>query len=126
GVDVRIIVAGTTDVTAVLLASRSIYGRLLEAGARMFEWRGRVLHAKTAVVDGAWSTVGSSNLDQQSLRYNLEANAIVRGAGFARGLERMFEEDLASCEEVEMERWKERRPWERALSWGAWLLRDWL
>lgn len=126
GVDVRVMIAGTTDVTAVKLASRSIYGRLLEAGVRMFEWQGRVLHAKTAVIDGLWSTVGSSNLDHQSLRYNLEANAIVRGEGLAGALERMFEDDLIQCEEVEIERWRGRRPWERAVSWGAWLFRDWL
>src|SRR5262249_20903403 len=77
GVDVRIMVAGTTDVQAVREASRSLYEILLGAGARMFEWQGRVLHAKTAVIDGRWSTVGSSNLDYQSLRYNLEVNAIV-------------------------------------------------
>jgi cardiolipin synthase len=119
-------VAGTTDVKAVLYASRSIYEILLKAGVRLFEWIGRVLHAKTAVIDGRWATVGSSNLDQQSLRQNLEVNAIVRDAAFARALERMFVEDLASCEEVIPERWLRRPPWVRAASWGAYLLRNWL
>ncbi len=126
GVDVRIMVAGTTDVPAVLLASRSIYGRLLAAGARMFEWEGRVLHAKTAVIDGRWSTIGSSNLDAQSLRQNLEVNAIVEHEGFAAAMERMFEEDLASCEEIHLDRWQRRAWWERAASWTAYLARDWL
>jgi cardiolipin synthase len=101
GVDVRIIVAGTTDVTAVLLASRALYQRLLVAGVRIFEWRGRVLHAKTAVIDHRWSTVGSSNLDYQSLRHNLEVNAIVEDERFAASMERMFEDDLGHCDEID-------------------------
>ena len=72
------ILAGTTDVKIVLLAARAMYGRLLRAGVRIYEWRAdRVLHAKTAVIDGHWSTVGTSNLDPLSLRMNLEVNAFV-------------------------------------------------
>lgn len=126
GVDVRIMVAGTTDVPAVLLASRAIYGHLLDAGARMFEWRGRVLHAKTAVIDGLWSTVGSTNLDSQSLRMNLEVNAIISHRGFAGAMERMFADDLAHCHEITVARWARRPLWERAASWTAYLARDWL
>jgi cardiolipin synthase len=119
-------VAGTTDVPAVLLASRTIYGGLLAAGVRMYEWRGRVLHAKTAVIDGRWSTIGSTNLDAQSLQKNLEVNAFVDHEGFAAAMERMFEEDLVSCEEFTADRWRERPWWERAASWTAFLARDWL
>lgn len=126
GVDVRIMVGRTTDVRAVLYASRSIYEVLLAAGVRMFEWEGRVLHAKTATVDGYWSTVGSSNLDNQSLRYNLEANAIVKSERFAASLEAMFQQDLAHCDEICPKRWQKRRFWTRTASWGAYLLRDWL
>jgi len=123
---VRIMVAGTTDVPAVLHASRSIYGRLLDAGARLYEWKGRVLHAKTAVIDGRWSTVGSSNLDMQSLRQNLEANALVEDERFALAMEAMFLSDLPHCEEVTAAGWGKRPPWERAASWAAYLFRDWL
>ena len=126
GVDVRIMVAGTTDVRAVLYASRSIYEVLLNAGVRMFEWRGRVLHAKTATIDGRWSTVGSSNLDYQSLRQNLEVNAIIKGRELAGALERMFEDDLTHCEEIIPERWMRRSMLTKAVSWTAYLLRDWL
>jgi len=126
GVDVRIMVAGTTDVAAVLLASRSIYGHLLKAGARLYEWEGRVLHAKTGVIDGRWSTVGSSNLDQQSLLTNLEANAIVEDTRFAEAMETMFQEDLAFCREITAEAWENRPPWERAASWAAYLFKKWL
>lgn len=126
GVDVRIMVAGTTDVRAVLYASRSIYEMLLKEGVRMFEWRGRVLHAKTATIDGRWSTVGSSNLDYQSLRQNLEVNAIVKGRELAGALERMFEDDLTHSVEIIPERWMRRSIWSRVASWAAYLFRDWL
>ena len=126
GVDVRVMVAGTTDVPAVLYASREIYEVLLRTGVRLYEWEGSVLHAKTAVVDGRWATVGSSNLDMQSLRQNLEANAIIRDPAFAEALERMFVEDMPSCREISEERWYRRPAWLRAASWGAYLLRRWL
>ncbi|MEO7328027.1 MAG: cardiolipin synthase ClsB [Minicystis sp.] len=126
GVDVRVMVPGTTDVPTVLYASRSIYDFLLDAGVRVFEWKGRVLHAKTAVIDGRWSTVGSSNLDQQSLRNNLEINVMIDDKGFAAALTAMFNEDLDHCDEIVHARWRERPPWSRALSWGAYLFRRWL
>ncbi len=126
GVDVQVIVAGTTDVPAVRLASRAMYDAFLHAGVRIFEWKGRVLHAKTATVDGKWSTVGSSNLDTLSLRVNLELNAVIEDRAFAAAMERMFEEDLASCEEVTIEKWHARPLWERILGGIALLFRRWL
>ncbi len=126
GVDVQIMVAGTTDVTVVKLATRTIYGRLLRAGIRLYEWHGRVLHAKTAVIDGHWATVGSSNLDQQSLRLNMEVNAIIEDGRFARSVETMFHEDLEHCEEISLASWRQRPWWERIASWAAYLFRDWL
>lgn len=126
GVDVRVMVAGTTDVTAVLLASRSIYGLLLRSGVRLFEWEGRVLHAKTATADGRWSTIGSSNLDRQSLRFNLEVNVIVEDPAFAGAMEAMFFQDIGSCREITLDTWQRRSIWERGASWAAYLARDWL
>lgn len=126
GIDVRVMVAGTTDVTAVLLASRSIYGLLLRSGVRLFEWEGRVLHAKTATVDRQWSTIGSSNLDRQSLRFNLEVNVIVEDTAFAGAMEAMFFDDLGSCREITLDSWEKRSLWERGASWAAYLARDWL
>lgn len=126
GVDVRVMVAGTTDVTAVLLASRSIYGMLLRSGVRLFEWEGRVLHAKTATIDHRWSTIGSSNLDRQSLRFNLEVNVIVQDPAFAGAMEAMFFQDMTSCREITLDHWQSRPFWERGASWAAYLVRDWL
>lgn len=124
GVDVRVMVAGTTDVPAVLHASRAIYGLLLKSGARLFEWEGRVLHAKTATIDRAWSTIGSSNLDRQSLRFNLEVNVIVRDSAFAGAMEAMFFQDLLSCREITLESWEKRPLLNRAASWVSYLARD--
>jgi cardiolipin synthase len=126
GVRVELILAGLSDVPAVRLASRHLYERLLRAGVRLYEFRGRVLHAKTAVVDGLLGTVGSSNLDALSLSVNLELNVAVVDAAFGRALERMAAEDMACSEEVHLERWQRRPLLERILSWGAFHLRRWL
>ena len=126
GVDVQIMVAGTTDVLAVRMASRALYGRLLSAGVRMFEWQGRVLHAKTAVIDGHWCTIGSSNLDHWSLQVSLEANVIIENRSFASAVEAMFTDDLTHCEEFTSVHWTRRSSWERAASWAAHMFREWL
>jgi cardiolipin synthase len=126
GVDVQVIAAGTTDVPAVRLAARDAYARLLRAGVRIFEWRGRVLHAKTAVVDGSWCTVGSANLDTLSLQVNLEVNAVLEDAGLGAAMEGMFADDLTSCEEVTLGQWEKRPLLERLISWVAARFRRWL
>ena len=72
GVDVRLLVPGGTDIPILRPVSQAGYGPLLQAGIRVFEWNGPMLHAKSAVVDGVWSTIGSYNLDARSLFHNLE------------------------------------------------------
>jgi cardiolipin synthase len=126
GVRVAVIVAATTDVKLVLWGARGLYPKLLKNGVEIYEWQGRVLHAKTAVVDGIWSTVGSSNLDSLSLRQNLEVNAVVTDAGFAKAMEALFLEDLAHCQRVTMATVKEYGFVRRLLSWLAFQLRHWL
>jgi cardiolipin synthase len=113
-------------VPLVLFASRGLYGKLLRAGVKIYEWKGRVLHAKTAVVDGHWSTVGSSNLDNLSLRQNLEVNAVIEDRRFASAMERLFDEDLRQCVKVTREALDERSLFERLLSWVAYQVRRWL
>ena len=85
-----------------------------------------MLHAKTAVVDGLWATVGSSNLDPMSLRQNLEVNAIVTEQSFGAALERMFNEDLEHCHRITLEEVKQYGLMQRMLSWFAYRLRHWL
>lgn len=101
GVDVRVLLPGESDVRVVQHASRAIWGGLMRSGVRIFEWFGSVLHGKTAVIDGIWGTIGSFNLDAQSLRSNLEVNLAVHDEAFARVLERAFLRDLESAREVD-------------------------
>lgn len=127
GVRVAVILAATTDVKLVLYAARGLYPKLLKSQIEVYEWSsGRVLHAKTAVVDGAWATIGSSNLDPLSLRQNLEVNAIITDAGFASSVEQMFVEDLVHCHRVTRETLSQYGLIERVLSWIAYRLRHWL
>lgn len=125
GVDVRIIVPSLTDVVPILFASRHLYGRLLEAGVRIFEYQDAVLHAKTAVVDGRWSTVGSSNLDYLSFIRNHEVNAVVTGRDFAREMERTFLKDLERSREVSLADWKSRPATHRFIGYLACRFKEW-
>jgi cardiolipin synthase len=113
GVDVRLLVPGLSDHATTLAASRSYYSELLEAGARVFERSDAMVHAKTAVIDGVWSTVGSSNLDDRSFLHNDEANAVVIGRSFGAQMERLFAADLGRAHEVDGEAWARRSIGER-------------
>jgi cardiolipin synthase A/B len=101
GVDVRVLVPGRSDVPAVHLAARRLYGPLMKGGVRLYEWHETVLHAKTAVIDGEWSTIGTYNLDYRSWRINLEVTAAVDDAGFGASMEQRFFEDLAMAAPVD-------------------------
>jgi len=108
GVDVQLVLPGFSDWWPVLEAGRSHYRELLEAGVFIFERRDVFLHAKTAVIDGVWSTVGSSNMDMRSFLHNNEVNAVVLGNDFANAMESMFAQDRAKAERVELNVWNER------------------
>lgn len=117
GVDVRLLLPGVSDVTLVQLASRSVYQRLFDAGIRIFEWPDLVLHAKSAVVDDDWATVGTFNLDHLSWRVHLEVNVAIEDPRFAREMVHSFERDFDAAGEVDarahlyrplLERWLQR------------------
>ena len=103
GVDVRILVPGKSDLPLVRLAGRSYYRELLAAGVRIYEHRPGMLHAKTMVVDGAWSTIGSSNMDIRSFRLNFEANVLMFGETAGRRMEEIFLDDIGRAQLVELE-----------------------
>jgi cardiolipin synthase len=126
GVEVLLLLPGASDMRSVQWASRAVYGRLLAWGIEIWHWCDPVFHAKTAVVDGLWCTVGSYNLDTQSLRYNLEVTAVVPSPEVAGALERMFREDLARCERVDPATWKRRPFWWRLPEALFYLVRAWL
>ncbi|HKW77005.1 MAG TPA: phospholipase D-like domain-containing protein [Terriglobales bacterium] len=100
GVDVRLLVPNATDIPLLRPLSRSGYRPLLEAGVRIFEWNGTMMHAKTAVSDGRWARVGSTNLNIASWLGNCELDAVIENDEFARQMEEQYLADLSNATEV--------------------------
>jgi cardiolipin synthase len=100
GVDVRLLVPGASDLPVVAAISQSGYRPLLEAGVRVFEWNGSMMHAKTAVADGRWARVGSSNLNVASWLGNCEIDIAVENVAFAATMETQYQRDLENCTEI--------------------------
>lgn len=108
GVDVRLILPSSTDSWLVFHAGRAYYDELLRAGVRLYERQDALLHVKSAVIDGVWSTVGSTNLDWRSFLHNQEINAVVLGAGFGDKMRAVFRADLAKSHEISLQTWQAR------------------
>ena len=115
GVEVHLLLPGTSDFWLPLQAGRSHYGRLLRGGVHVHELQDALLHAKTCVIDGLWTTVGSSNLDWRSFLHNAEANLIVLDAGLAQEMEHVYADDLTRAEEIDRAAWA-RRGWRQRLA----------
>ena len=108
GVDVRLILPARTDSALVFHAGRSHYSDLLQGGIKIYERKNALLHAKTALIDGVWSTVGSTNLDWRSFLHNQELNAVVLGAEFGQRMRKAFDEDVAQSQQITLEAWQGR------------------
>ncbi len=108
GVDVALILPGQTDSWLTFHAGRRHYERLLRAGVKLYERRSVILHSKTALIDGVWATVGSTNLDWRSFLHNYELNAVVLGAEFGSQVQAMFERDLAASNPITLAQWQQR------------------
>ena len=126
GVDVKLILPSQTDSWLVFHAGRAYYAQLLRAGVKIYERHGVILHSKSALIDGVWATVGSTNLDWRSFLHNHELNAVVLGAEFGRQMQAMFDKDLAASRAVTIETWGRRSPALRlkelfARAWEYWL-----
>lgn len=126
GVDVKIILPSHSDSWLVLYAGRSYFAELLRAGVKIYERRDALLHSKTALIDGVWATVGSTNLDWRSFLYNDEINAIILGQEFGAQMQAMFDKDLASSNPITLEQWQQRSIGMRlkemaARVWAYWL-----
>ena len=116
GVDVRILVPGNhTDAVPVQFAGRSYYEELLAAGVRIFEFLPSMMHAKTVVVDDAWSVIGSANMDERSMELNEENIVGIADRPFARAVAEGLERDFARSREVRLEEWRRRPVWQRGL-----------
>lgn len=126
GVDVTLILPSYTDFWAVFHAGRSYYEDLLEAGVKIYERQDALLHAKTAVIDGVWSTVGSSNMDWRSYLHNQEVNAIILGAEFGTQMEQMFAADVKASRAITREAWERRPLTDRFKEWTARMWEYWL
>jgi cardiolipin synthase len=126
GLDVRIIAPAFSDVQSAVYAARATYGDLLEAGARVYEMRDAVVHAKLAVVDDTWTVVGSSNLDRRSVAFNNEVDAVILGHDTAGQVEAVMRRFMAAASEVDLTRWEHRSLGERvdelkARVWQYWM-----
>ena len=108
GVDVRLVLPSYSDSSAIFNLGRSYYTDLLRGGVKIYQRRGAVMHAKTACIDGVWSTIGSTNLDWRSFLHNDEINAVILGRGFAAQMEAMFADDLKESEAITLDRWQQR------------------
>ena len=126
GVDVKLVLPGVSDHDLIKYAGQAFYDQLLEGGVKIYQLQVAVLHAKTAVIDGAWSTIGSANIDRRSFIHNYELNVVVIDPGFGRDMENAFNEDLRSSKEVTLDEWRDR-PWsDRVKEWAARLTEYWI
>jgi cardiolipin synthase len=126
GVEVKIILPGVTDSGLVFHAAQSYYDEMLAGGIRIYQLQIAVLHAKTAVIDKVWSTVGSTNIDTRSFLHNNEINVVVYSAEFGEAMENAFLEDLNYSVEITQEKWDQRPLGDRLKEWTARRLEYWL
>lgn len=126
GVEVKIILPGVTDSALLFHAARSFYSEMLSSGIRIYQLQIAVLHAKTAVVDKVWATVGSTNIDTRSFLHNHEINVVVFGEEFGQAMENAFAEDLRDSVEITQETWAQRPLSDRIKEWTARRLEYWL
>ncbi|MFH1976073.1 MAG: cardiolipin synthase [Pseudomonadota bacterium] len=126
GLDVKIILPGITDSRLVLYAQRSYYYALLKSGVKLYEHSTSLLHAKTAVVDKVWSTVGSTNMDYLSLLSNDEVNAIILSHAFADEMEKMFVRDISNSRQIHLDEWEKRPLFQRIREWFASIFSKWM
>jgi cardiolipin synthase len=126
GVDVKLVLPGVTDHGLVMHAGRAFYDKLLANSVKIYHLQVAVLHAKTAVIDGTWSTIGSANIDRRSFIHNYELNVIVLDPAFGQDMESAFAEDLRDSKPVTREEWS-HRPWaDRIKEWAARLTEYWI
>lgn len=121
GIDVRLLTPFKTDQRVAQWAARAAYANLLDAGVRIYEYRPRILHAKTVVIDRDWCTIGTANLNYRSFFVNYELNLISESDALANTLADIFEQDLENSREVTQRAWR-RRGW----SWRVTELIGWL
>lgn len=126
GVEVAVIVPGNSDVRLVEWAGHYVHRWLVRAGVRILRWPSVMMHAKTAVIDGVWSTVGSYNLDSRSLRFNLEITVEILDEQVGSELVKQFKRDALACQPYDEAVWRAMPWWQKARAWIAYRFRRWL
>ncbi len=126
GVDVRVMVPGRSDVRVIEWASLYALRVLARRGVKILRWRGVMMHAKTAVIDAIWSTIGSYNFDAQSRFSNLEVTVEILDADTGHALTTNFERDLANCDPYDESTWKNLPWWKKGLAWLSYRFRRFL
>jgi cardiolipin synthase len=123
GVRIRVVVPGPrTDQRWVRIASRRMYGQLLEAGVRIFEYQPSMTHVKALLVDDHWAIVGTTNVDNRSFEHNDEINVALLDQAINKRLLKDFERDVESSREITLDAWKRRPLWERLIGPVVWIL----
>jgi cardiolipin synthase len=123
GVRITVIVPGRkTDQRWVRLASRRMWGQLLAAGIRIFEYRQTMIHAKVLVADELWCVLGTTNIDNRSFEHNDEVNVAMRDRTVAERLLQDYDRDMADSEEMTLDRWRRRPTWEKIVGPFVWIL----
>jgi cardiolipin synthase len=119
GARVQLMLPAKTDVPALIVAARSFYEKLMTSGVEIFERQGVILHAKTMVIDGCVSVVGSTNLDYRSIEYNMELSAIIRSEEFGGQVGDLFNNDVTFAKRISLKEWR-RRAWsDRVVQWAV-------
>jgi cardiolipin synthase len=126
GVDVKVVLSGTTDSSLAQYAGEYFYSELLKSGVKLYRRQKVLLHAKTLVIDDIWATVGSTNMDFWSFSVNDEVNAVILSREFAMEMEKMFAADLAESDEIVWEEWGKRPLLSKIRERLAHLLSRWL
>jgi len=122
GVKIKILLPIFSDNILVRFGSASYFDLMLDAGVRIYRYK-TMIHGKTMVVDGRWSSIGSLNLDNISLRYNFEANIVSTNKAFTFELEKQFIDDLVDSDELLLPIWRQRPWWRKYFEACAWLVR---
>jgi cardiolipin synthase A/B len=119
GVKVQLMLPAQCDVQLLLIAARSFYAKLLDAGVQIYERQGCILHAKTMIIDGRISVVGSTNLDYRSIEYNCELSSVIRNKTFGQQMQGLFENDIHFAKKITNKEWRRRPISDRFIQWAV-------
>jgi len=119
GVHVQLMLPGRGDVKLLVIAARSFYSKLMSHGVDIYERQNVVLHAKTLVIDGHTTVIGSTNLDYRSIEYNCEISAIIRNAQFGQQMRELFDFDIRYSKQIQPAAWRQRPSWDRIGQWAV-------